>query len=69
MKIHYIVSEYQGKYICGYRYNNGFRDVRYYVKSVYKGKYKFSYDYTHAKTMSLETAKKHAYYMRDHNIK
>lgn len=69
MKIHYIVSEYQGKYITGYRYHNGYRNVSLYVTSVYKGKYKFSYDYTHAKTMSFETAKKHVYYMRDHNIK
>ncbi len=69
MKIHYIVSEYQGKYITGYKYHNGYRNISLYVTSVYKGKYKFSYDYTHAKKMSLETAKKHAYNMSNNGIK
>lgn len=57
--IHYIVSEFQGKYIVGYKYHNGYRYVYHYVKSVYRGKYTFNLDYTHAKTMSLDTAKKH----------
>lgn len=57
--IHYIVSEFRGKYIVGYRYHNGHRNVSLYVTSVYRGKYNFSYDYTHAKTYSYETAKKH----------
>lgn len=65
--IHYIVSEFQGKYIVSYRYHNGYRNVSLYVTSVYRGKYNFSYDYTHAKKMSFKTAKKHVHTL--HNMK
>ena len=65
--IHYIVSEFQGKYIVGYKYHNGYRFIHHYVTSVYRGKYMFSLDYTHAKTYSYETAKKHVHML--HNMK
>lgn len=57
---HAFITPQQGKYIVGYTYNNGYRDVYKYVVKIYHGEYTYHTDYIHAKKLSLATAKKHA---------
>lgn len=54
-----FIKSFQGKYIAGYSYFNGYRDVNMYIKSFYDQSYIFVLDYLHAKQFSYETAKKH----------
>lgn len=55
-----IILPHQGRYIAGYMYNNGCRDVFLYISKIYRGQYAYTFDYTYAKTFSRETAEKHA---------
>ncbi len=55
-----FISPFQGRYNAGYVYFNGYRDVYVYIRTVYNERFTYVLDYTHAKTFTLATAKKHA---------